>query len=89
MKEVRKSLRGLKWGRNALRASALSYRLAETKDAAATALEMGNSPTVLLRDYRELTTADEAENWFSIDPSLTGEKYINFKNEVNKRKKGV
>lgn len=89
MKEVRKSLRGLKWGRNALRASALSYRLAETKDAAATALEMGNSPTVLLRDYRELTTSDEAENWFSIDPSLTEEKHINLKTEANKRKKEV
>lgn len=69
MKEVRKSLPGLKWGRNALRASALSYRLAETKDAAATALEMGNSPTVLLRDYRELTTAEEAKRWFKVDPA--------------------
>jgi integrase len=69
MKEVRESLQDLKWGRNALRASALSYRLAETKDAAATALEMGNSPTVLLRDYRELTTAEEAKSWFKVDPA--------------------
>jgi integrase len=62
---VRKSLRGMTWGRNALRASALSYRLALTKDASATALEMGNSPTVLMRDYRELTTPTQAVEWFA------------------------
>jgi len=45
----------------------LSYRLAETKDAAATALEMGNSPAVPLRDYRELTTEAEGKDWFSVD----------------------
>jgi integrase len=62
----KRSLPDLAWGRNALRASALSYRLAMTKDAAATALEMGNSPIVLMRDYRELTTASVAKDWFSV-----------------------
>jgi integrase len=62
----RRSLIGVGWGRNALRASALSYRLALTKDAAATAFEMGNSPAILMRDYRELTTASVAENWFNV-----------------------
>jgi integrase len=62
----RKSLAGVSWGRNALRASALSYRLALTKDAAATAFDMGNSPAVLMREYRELTTAAQAKNWFSV-----------------------
>jgi hypothetical protein len=62
----RRSLAGVTWGKNALRASALSYRLALTKDAAATAFEMGNSPTVLMRDYRELTTRVDAERWFSV-----------------------
>lgn len=66
---VKAACPGVKWGSNALRASALSYRLAETKDAAATALEMGNSPAVLLRDYRELTTEAEAQEWFSVDPN--------------------
>jgi integrase len=65
----RQSLSGVAWGRNALRASALSYRLALTKDAAGTALEMGNSPTVLMRDYRELTTKATAERWFSSIPN--------------------
>jgi integrase len=62
----RRSLFGVAWGRNALRASALSYRLALTRDAAATAFEMGNSPTILMRDYRELTTASVAKEWFSV-----------------------
>ena len=64
---LRESLAGVEWGRNALRASALSYRLALTKDAAATALEMGNSATVLLRDYRELTTPAKATEWFGVE----------------------
>ena len=64
---LRESLSSVEWGRNALRVSALSYRLALTKDAAATALEMGNSATVLLRDYRELTTPAKATEWFGIE----------------------
>ena len=63
---VRKTLTGVQWGRNALRASALSYRLAITKDVSATALEMGNSPEVLMRDYRELTTPTQAVEWFGL-----------------------
>ena len=64
----RRSLLGVAWHRNALRASALSYRLALTRDAAATAFEMGNSAAILMRDYRELTTPTEAELWFSVNP---------------------
>jgi integrase len=64
----RRSLLGVAWHRNALRASALSYRLALTRDAAATAFEMGNSAAILMRDYRELTTPTEAELWFSFTP---------------------
>lgn len=64
----RRSLLGVAWHRNALRASALSYRLAVTKDAAATAFEMGNSATILMRDYRELTTPAVAQEWFGLSP---------------------
>ena len=67
--DFRKRIRHVAWGRNALRASALSYRLALTKDAAATAFEMGNSPSLLMRDYRELTTPTKAAQWFNL-PSL-------------------
>ena len=89
--EVRRAVKNVKWENNALRASALSYRLAETKDAAATALEMGNSPTVLLRDYRELTTERDAQLWFEIDPSepqkVLSSKPINFNAAENKKRK--
>ena len=64
----RRSLLGVAWHRNALRASALSYRLAVTKDAAATAFEMGNSAAILMRDYRELTTPAVAQEWFGLSP---------------------
>jgi integrase len=53
---------------NCLRHSAASYRLAETGDAARTSLELGNSPKILMQDYRELVTAEDAKVWFSISP---------------------
>jgi integrase len=62
----RRSLVGVAWHRNALRASALSYRLALTKDAAATAFEFGNSSAILLRDYKELCTPLAAKEWFKV-----------------------
>jgi integrase len=39
------------WRRNALRHSAISYRVAVTKDVAACALEFGNSPAVIFSSY--------------------------------------
>ncbi len=57
-----------KWKRNGLRHSFCSYRLAVTQDAAKTSLEAGNSPQMIFRHYRELTTEDEAKEWFSIMP---------------------
>jgi len=56
------------WKSNALRHSYASYRLAEVKDAAQVALEMGNSPSMLFRNYRELVTGQQAAEWFSILP---------------------
>lgn len=56
------------WKPNALRHSFASYRLAEIKDAARVALEMGNSPAMLFRNYRELVTETQAREWFSIFP---------------------
>jgi len=54
---------------NGLRHSFASYRLAITKDAAAVALEMGNSPRKLFQNYRELVTAAEARRWFAVMPA--------------------
>lgn len=59
-------LRG--WPTNALRHSAASYRLASTRDLAATALWLGNSPAVVERHYKSLVTADDAAKWWNIRP---------------------
>jgi integrase len=57
------------WKSNALRHSYASYRLAIVKDAARVALEMGNSPSMLFRNYRELVTEQQAADWFSTLPA--------------------
>lgn len=57
------------WKHNALRHSYASYRLAEVKNAAQVSLEMGNSPKVVFRHYRELVTEAEAKTWFAIMPT--------------------
>lgn len=59
------------WEGNELRHSYASYRLAETQDAAKTALELGNSPTVLQAHYKELATPDDAAAWFGVTPLIT------------------
>ena len=50
---------------NALRHSYASYRLAQIKDAAKVALEMGNSPRKLFENYREIVTPAAAKQWFA------------------------
>lgn len=59
------------WKPNALRHSYASYRLADIKDAARVALEMGNSPAMLFRNYRELVTEKQASEWFALLPEPT------------------
>jgi integrase len=57
---------------NGLRHSFASYRLAVVKDAAAVALEMGNSPRKLFENYRELVTTSEGKRWFAVMPPKDG-----------------
>ncbi len=59
---------GVAWKPNALRHSFASYRLAETQNAAQVALEMGNSPAVVFKHYRELVKPSAAKAWFAIAP---------------------
>ncbi len=68
------------WKPNALRHSYASYRLADIKDAARVALEMGNSPAMLFRNYRELVTEQQAADWFGMLPQ--SEKRANRRPEV-------
>ena len=61
----------VKWKKNALRHSFISYRVAETQDVAKVALEAGNSPQIIFQHYRELVQPKEAKAWFGIKPALT------------------
>jgi len=61
----------VKWKKNALRHSFISYRVAETQDVAKVALEAGNSPQIIFQHYRELVQPKEAKAWFGIKPTPT------------------
>ena len=56
-------------GRNLLRHSYASYRLASSSNAALVALELGNSQEKLFRNYNKLVTPKAAKEWFAILPS--------------------
>ena len=59
---------GVRWPQNVLRHSFISYRLALIKNVQQVALEAGNSPAIIFKHYRELTTEDQAQEWFGILP---------------------
>lgn len=58
----------IKWPRNVLRRSFISYRIAIVKSADQVALEAGNSASIIFKNYRELTTEEQAAEWFGILP---------------------
>lgn len=58
----------VKWKGNGLRHSYASYRFAQTSDAGRVAGELGNSPSVVHRHYRELVKPADAAKWFAIEP---------------------
>lgn len=60
----------VKHTQNCLRHSAASYRLAITNNAPQTALELGTSIEMLMRNYRELVSREEAEKWCAIYPPI-------------------
>jgi len=59
---------GMEWPRNVLRHSFTTYRIAKIKSADQVALEAGNSPSIIFKHYRELTTEEQADKWFGIVP---------------------
>ncbi|MBA2271655.1 MAG: hypothetical protein H0W20_13840 [Chthoniobacterales bacterium] len=65
---------GLKdlWPRNALRHSFGSYYVAAFPDVAALALQMGNSPAIVFRHYRQVVRPDAAKAYWSILPPPAG-----------------
>ena len=72
----RPKLPAYEWPNNVLRHSYATYRLAQCQDAARVALEMGNSPQMLFRNYRELADEKDAADWFNIVPSEAAAKKI-------------
>ena len=66
----------VKWKRNPLRHSFISYRVAVVKDVPQVALEAGNSPAVIFSNYRALATDAEATAWFSILPQTAKQGVI-------------
>lgn len=72
--KVDKTLRP--WINNALRHSYASYALAKWEDAACLALQMGNSPAVLLQHYRQLVKPAAAAAFWKIAPSNSAEGKI-------------
>lgn len=66
------------WPNNALRHSFGSYHLAHFKDAPALALQMGNSPDMIFRHYRELVKPKDAERYWAIQPAATNTELVAF-----------
>jgi integrase len=56
------------WPQNALRHGFGSYHLAKFPDAAALALQMGNSPQMIFKHYRELVKPKDAVAYWNIRP---------------------
>lgn len=57
------------WKHNGLRHSFISYRVAQTQNVPQVALEAGNSPQIIFKNYRELVPPADAVKWFSIVPN--------------------
>ncbi len=70
------------WVKNGLRHSFCSYRMAQVRDAARVALEAGNSPSMLFRNYRELVTPEQAERWFGLMPPSGDATILRFKGGI-------
>jgi integrase len=66
--------RKIQAGANRFRNSYISYRVAQTSDAQKVSLESGNSPRVILEDYLELATPEDANSWFGVMPSAKKSK---------------
>lgn len=62
------------WPDNAMRHSFVSYRLADTNDAAKVALEAGHDQDMLFKHYREIVRPAAAKKYFQIRPAARAGK---------------
>ena len=63
-------------GANKFRNSYISYRVAVTHDVQRVALESGNSPRVIQREYLELATEEDGKRWFAVMPTAKESKLV-------------
>jgi integrase len=66
LRKVRDAMGWAAWPQDVLRHTATSYWLAVEPDAARLALELGNSPAMIFRHYRELVRREEAERFWGL-----------------------
>jgi len=66
VQKVRDAMGWAAWPQDVLRHTATSYWLAVEPDAARLALELGNSPAMIFRHYRELVRREEAEKFWGL-----------------------
>jgi len=57
------------WPRNVLRHSFGSYHLAKHNDEGLTAAQMGNSPGIIVRNYREMVKPKDADFFWKLAPN--------------------
>lgn len=66
---------------NCFRNGYISHLVALAGNIERTALEAGNSPSIIRKHYLELFTAEEGAEWFGSFPEMTGEKIPTEKKE--------
>ncbi|MCE0483119.1 MAG: tyrosine-type recombinase/integrase [Methylacidiphilales bacterium] len=60
----------VKWKKNGLRHSFITYRVATEKDFVKVAYEAGNSPAMIRSNYDAVATEQEGKLWFAIMPKV-------------------
>jgi integrase len=68
LRKLRNALGWQAWKKDVLRHSAATYWLAAEPDAAKVAMELGNSPAVLFKHYRELVSDEDAKEFWALTP---------------------
>ncbi len=72
LRKIRETMGWDEWPADILRHTAASYLLAHHQDAGKVALNLGNSPGILLRHYRQLVTREDAARWLALGAAATG-----------------
>ena len=61
---------GIEWHQDLVRHTAASMMLARDRDAGKVAEQLGHSPDILLRHYRELVSAEAVARYWMVSPEM-------------------